>query len=143
MKMLSFNAILSPSVLTGMAVFSVVTFIASLIIVPIILARLPSDYFLANNKNNELATQTNKPSYFGLYKIIQNIVGALLILAGIAMLVLPGQGVLTILIGLGVTSFPAKARLERKLVSKKSVFKSLNWMRKRAGVEPFLYPEIE
>ena len=132
----------SPAILTGMAVFSVVTFIASLIIVPIILARLPSNYFLAK-KSNEITIQSKKPTFFGLSKLIQNIVGGLLILAGIAMLVLPGQGILTILIGLGVTSFPAKAKLERKLVSKKRVFKSLNWMRKRAGVEPFLYPEIE
>ena len=132
----------SPAILTGMAVFSVVTFIASLIIVPIILARLPSDYFLVK-KSNEITAQSRKSAFFGFSKLIQNIVGGLLILAGIAMLVLPGQGILTILIGLGVTSFPAKAKLERKMVSKKGVFKSLNWMRKRAGVEPFLYPEIE
>lgn len=131
---------ISPTLLTGMAAFSVVTFVASLIIVPIILARLPSNYFLAEN-STQIVSKTNKSVFFGVNKLIQNIVGVFLILAGIAMLVLPGQGVLTILIGLGVTNFPAKYKLERKLVSKKSVFKSLNWMRKRAGKEPFIYPD--
>jgi len=123
-----------------MAIFSAVTFVASLIIVPIILARLPSDYF-ANEKSNAIATYNKQPVLFILNKFVKNIIGVLLILAGIAMLVLPGQGVLTILIGLGITDFPGKYKLERKLVSNQAVFKSLNWMRKRAGVEPFVYPQ--
>jgi len=122
-----------------MAIFSAVTFVASLIIVPIILARLPSDYFV-NEKSNAITTYNKQPVLFILNKFVKNIIGVLLILAGIAMLVLPGQGVLTILIGLGITDFPGKYKLERKLVSNQTVFKSLNWMRKRAGVEPFVYP---
>jgi len=123
-----------------MAIFSAVTFVASLIIVPIILARLPSDYF-ANEKSNVIATYNKRPVLFILNKFVKNILGGLLILAGIAMLVLPGQGVLTILIGLGITNFPGKYKLERKLVRNKTVFKSLNWMRKRASAEPFVYPQ--
>jgi len=131
---------ISSSILTGMAIFSAVTFVASLIIVPIILARLPSDYFV-NKKSNVIATYSKQPVLFILNKFVKNIVGVLLILAGIAMLVLPGQGVLTILIGLGITNFPGKYKLERKLVRNQTVFKSLNWMRKRASVEPFVYPQ--
>jgi len=131
---------ISPSILTGMAIFSAVTFVASLVIVPIILARLPSDYF-ANEKSNVIATYNKRPVLFILNKFVKNILGGLLILAGIAMLVLPGQGILTILIGLGITNFPGKYKLERKLVRNQTVFKSLNWMRKRASVEPFVYPQ--
>jgi len=93
-----------------------------------------------NEKSNAITTYNKQPVLFILNKFVKNIIGVLLILAGIAMLVLPGQGVLTILIGLGITDFPGKYKLERKLVSNQAVFKSLNWMRKRAGVEPFVYP---
>ena len=130
---------LSDNILTAMAIFSVVTFVGSLIVVPIILARLPVDYFL-NEERHLVATRSKQPAFFFLTQFVKNFFGGILILAGIAMLILPGQGILTILIGLGITNFPGKYKLERKLVSNQSVFKSLNWMRKRAGVEPFLYP---
>lgn len=44
---------------------------------------------------------------------LRNVLGAILLVAGIAMLVLPGQGVPTILISLGLMNFPGKYRLER------------------------------
>ena len=125
--------------LTALLVLSVVTFVASLILIPIIIARLPSDYFLME-KRRIVATRSKQATFFFFNQFVKNILGVLLILAGIAMLVLPGQGLLTILIGLGVTNFPGKYKLERKLVSNQSIFKSLNWVRKRANVEPFFYP---
>ena len=130
---------LSDNILTAMAIFSVVTFVGSLIVVPIILARLPVDYFISEERHL-VATRSKQPAFFFLNQFVKNFFGGILILAGIAMLILPGQGILTILIGLGITNFPGKYKLERKLVSNQSVFKSLNWMRKRADVEPFLYP---
>jgi len=130
---------LSSNMLTALLVLSVVTFVASLILIPIIIARLPSDYFLME-KRRIVATRSKQATFFFFNQFVKNILGVLLILAGIAMLVLPGQGLLTILIGLGVTNFPGKYKLERKLVSNQSIFKSLNWVRKRANVEPFLYP---
>lgn len=131
---------LSPSILTGLAIFSVVTFVGSLIAIPIIIARLPNDYFLSEERHLA-ATRSKQPTFFFFNQFIKNFLGIILIIAGIAMLILPGQGLLTILIGLGITNFPGKYKLERKLVSNQNIFKSLNWMRKRGGVEPFLYPE--
>lgn len=130
---------LSSNMLTALLILSVVTFVASLIFIPIIIARLPSDYFLME-KQRIVTTQSKQATFFFFNQFVKNILGVLLILAGIAMLVLPGQGLLTILIGLGITNFPGKYKLERKLVSNQSIFKSLNWVRKRAKVEPFLYP---
>ncbi len=127
---------INPEILTALAIFSVVTFIGSLIVIPMIIARLPEDYFLAE-KHQVFSTENRNTL---LIQIAKNILGLLFILAGIAMLVLPGQGILTILIGLGVSNFPGKYWLERKLVSHPKVFKSLNWIRKKAGVKPLLYP---
>lgn len=130
---------LSPSVLSIMAIISLITFVGSLIVIPIIISRLSNDYFLAE-KPDLIALKDKVSLLEFIIQIIKNILGILFILAGIAMLILPGQGILTILIGLGITNFPGRNKLEHKLIKNKKVFKSLNWIRKRAGVEPFLYP---
>ena len=52
---------------------------------------------------------------------------------GLAMLVLPGQGIWSILIGLSLINFPGKYQVERALVSRPTVHRSLNWVRRRAG----------
>lgn len=125
------------TILTSLAIVSVIMFIGSLILIPIIITRLPKDYF-AKTKQNKIAT---KNTVMFLVKLLKNILGVIFIIAGIAMLVLPGQGILTILIGLGLTDFPGKYKLERKIIKNKRVFNSLNWIRKKAGVKSFLYPE--
>ncbi|MCM2375182.1 PGPGW domain-containing protein [Aporhodopirellula aestuarii] len=71
---------------------------------------------------------------------LKNTLGVFLLVIGISMLVLPGQGLLTILIGLSLLDFPGKYRLERYLVTRPPVFKSLNWLRQRAGNPPFEMP---
>ena len=58
------------------------------------------------------------------------------LLLGIMLLVLPGQGILTIIVGIILVDFPMKYRLERWLVSRKKVLKSMNWLRKRANKKP-------
>ena len=69
--------------------------------------------------------------------ITRNAVGIILVAAGILMLVLPGQGIVTILIGLALTSFPGKQAIERRIVKRREVGKTLNQIRKWAGQEPF------
>jgi hypothetical protein len=54
-------------------------------------------------------------------------------LMGVAMLVLPGQGVLTIITGLLLLDFPGKYRFERWLVRRGPVLRGVNWLRDRAG----------
>jgi hypothetical protein len=58
------------------------------------------------------------------------------IAAGIAMLVLPGQGLLTILIGFLMLDFPGKYRVEKWLVSRRRLLGAINWLRRRAGRVP-------
>ena len=54
------------------------------------------------------------------------------------MLVLPGQGVLTILIGVMFINFPGKYRLERWVVMRDPVLKTINRLRQRAGHPPLI-----
>lgn len=52
------------------------------------------------------------------------------------MLVLPGQGILTILIGLGIMNFPGKFAVERWFVERKGVMFSINWIRQKTKHPP-------
>jgi hypothetical protein len=65
----------------------------------------------------------------------KNLAGTLLILIGIVMALpgVPGQGFLTILIGLTLVDFPGKRRLERALVRRKTVLGAVNQLRARFG----------
>ena len=66
----------------------------------------------------------------------KNLLGWVVILLGIAMLVLPGQGILTIVIGMILINFPGKYRLERWIITRDSVLRAINAIRKRSGRAP-------
>lgn len=61
----------------------------------------------------------------------KNILGWVLLLLGVLMLVLPGQGVITILVATIMIDFPGKYRLERWLVQRPKVLSAINRLRKR------------
>ena len=69
----------------------------------------------------------------------KTLLGLIFVLAGFGMLFLPGQGVLTILIGITLIEFPGKFALERWIVRQPPIIRSINWMRSRAG-RPALIP---
>ena len=68
----------------------------------------------------------------------KNVFGLVFVLMGLAMLVLPGQGILTIVIGLVLIDFPGKYKLERWIVSRRAVLNSINWLRQRADRGPIV-----
>lgn len=117
---------------------SLLLFIATLVFIPIFVARIPADYFTGTGRAATSAIRHPASAFAG--RIVKNVVGVFLILAGIAMLVLPGQGIITILIGLAFLDFPGKQRLEQRLVRQPHVFRTLNWIRQKAGRPPLLLP---
>jgi hypothetical protein len=114
---------------------SIVTFIATLIIVPLLVVRIPSDYF-AHGRRLRKQWAGRHSALRWVLLIGKNLFGYVFIVAGIIMLVLPGQGMLTILIGIMLLNFPGKYRLERWFVSRRPVLRSINWLRRRAGQTP-------
>ena len=122
-----------------LAGISAVMFIATLLIIPVLVARIPVDYFASEQRHAAPARQRQPLLYWG-GMVLKNLLGVVFILAGIAMLVLPGQGILSILIGVSLCNFPGKYRLERKLVSLPKVLDGINWLRERSGKEPLQRP---
>lgn len=137
-----FDWLYSSSLAWFLFVLSIATFIGSLIAIPWILVRLPPHYF--DERHPRLWLNDQHPLLRGLGFGVKNLLGMLFVLAGIAMLVLPGQGVLTMLIGLSFMDFPGKRALERKIVSLPMVLQTINRLRARFG-EPSLivYPHCD
>lgn len=119
---------------TGLSLF---TLVATVVAVPWVVARLPVDYFSQTHR----AVLPQDQSLPGLLLMgVKNLLGAALVLMGLVMLFTPGQGLLTLLVGLLLMNFPGKYRLERALVARPGVFRGLNWLRQRRGEAPFEYP---
>lgn len=116
---------------------SLLTFLFSLILLPILILAIPEDYFVEKQRH---PMTWKKSGYFFRMAvlIIKNLLGVILFFMGLFMLVLPGQGILTILAGLVLLDFPGKFLFLRWLVRKEKVLKSLNWIRKKGKKEPFL-----
>jgi hypothetical protein len=130
-----------PDLLAALAVFSVVAFFGTLLLLPLLIIRVPEDYFLDHPIKSGPAPR--RAFFRFLSGIGRNVLGAMFILAGIAMLVLPGQGLLTILIGLVFINFPGKWKLARALVRRKVVFSAINTIRAKAGRPPIKIGSIE
>ena len=72
---------------------------------------------------------------------LKNLLGLVLALVGILLMFLPGQGLLTLIIGLSIMNYPGKFALERWLVRRPRVLPALNWIRKRFDAPPFESPD--
>ena len=112
---------------------SFLVFIFSLISIKWLVALIPSDYFIENKRNKY---QSSYPLTWLISIIIKNIIGYILIIGGILMLVLPGQGLFTIIIGLMLSNYPGKYFIERKFIAIPSVLKTINWLRKKSNKPP-------
>lgn len=109
---------------------SFIIFIFSLLTIKWLVALIPSDYFIKKN-NSEF--RSNYPIFWLVSIIIKNLVGYTLIIGGILMLVLPGQGLFTIFVGLMLSNYPGKFYIERKFIAIPSVLRAINWLRKKSN----------
>ena len=124
------------NVLIWFAVSSVFMFVGTLIAIPIILMRLPADYFDVRTPRPWM--ENHHPILRLIGHVVKNVVGAIFLFAGFLMLFLPGQGVLTMLIGLSLIEFPGKRRVEAKIVGQSTVLSTINAMRAKFGKPPLI-----
>jgi hypothetical protein len=121
--------------------FSVVTFVLSIIATIIVLIKLPDTYFKAEHGREFWAERHPALRWGGI--IVKNLLGAVLVLFGVLMSLpgVPGQGVLTILMGVMLLDFPGKRQLELKLVSRPKVLRAVNGIRRRFDRPPLVLDE--
>ncbi|GAB4160411.1 MAG: hypothetical protein Tsb009_37720 [Planctomycetaceae bacterium] len=118
-----------------LGVTSIVSFIGTLVAIPWVVVRIRADYFL-HPEAPESSWRSRHPVIRFLILVVKNLLGGIFILAGIAMLVLPGQGILSILIGISLLNFPGKRALEFWLIRQPGVLKAVNWIRAKADRSP-------
>ena len=124
-----------PEVLIGMGISSIFIFLISILGISWFIAQIPEDYFL-RSKRQPSKWQEQKPILRFVVMFGKNLIGLSLIIGGLLMLVLPGQGLLTIVTGLLLVNYPGKYNLEQKLSSMPSIFRALNWIRLKAKKPP-------
>ncbi len=115
-----------------MSALSLGSLVLAAVLLPVFVVRLPADYFVTEPKD----VADRRRSFGWLLRFLKNMVGAIFVLAGIAMLVLPGQGLLTMLIGMLLTDFPGKRRIELRIVRRPAILAFMNRLRERKGVPP-------
>jgi len=122
------------------ATASMFVFVATLIAIPWLVTKIPHDYFI-RKKRFRVPWSNQHPALRALLVVGKNLLGAVFVVVGMAMLVMPGQGIMTILVGMVLLDFPGKYRLERWVVTRRSVLRTLNWFRRRAGRPPLVVNE--
>ncbi len=121
-----------------LAILSFCTFFGGIIVIPLLVNRMPVHYFTRHWQDKEKKHQQHPLKAVVVYTL-RNAAGIVLAAAGIAMLLLPGQGIITIIIGLCLMDFPLKTKLILLLVGNDRVQKGLNWIRRKGKKEPFVF----
>lgn len=121
--------------LLWLATVSFLVFIASLLLIPWIVTKIPSDYFTHPKRQKYLWDDQPKIVRY-LFVFLKNILGVMLVLGGFTLLFLPGQGIVTMMIGLLIMDFPYKYKVETWIIKHPVVLKSINRLRKRAKQRP-------
>ena len=131
----------STEMLIWLTALSMVFFVGTLIAIPFILVRLPADYFDVRVPRTWMEDHHPVLRLFG--HIVKNVVGAIFVFAGFLMLFLPGQGVLTMLIGISMLDFPGKRKIEATLIGQPTVLSVINGMRQKFNKPPLrLAPDL-
>lgn len=126
------------TLLFGLGIISIATFVVTLLLIPWIVIRLPLDYFAEPRRVPVIDRRRN--SVIKLLVLIgKNSLGLLILLLGIVMLVIPGQGLLTMLIGIILLDFPGKYTLQRWLIQRQPILTSMNWLRIRHGKPALIF----
>jgi Putative transmembrane protein (PGPGW) len=115
---------------------SLLTFAGTLLLLPILLIRIPEDYFL----DSYTPPQKSRKSRV-IFHIVKNLLGFIFFLMGIIMLFIPGQGLLTMLAGLLLMDLPGKRRLEIGMIRRKSIYTAIDLIRKKASKASLILPE--
>ena len=119
-----------------LGLFSAVSGIVGVIGLPLLIVYLPADYLIREKR----PARERHPILKATFLAAKNLIGISCIIFGILLLVLPGQGIVTILIGLALTDMPGKDNLLHRIAGNRPVAGFLNRIRRRASKAPFEMP---
>ena len=124
------------TIAVSVVVLSAALAVGSAVALPWVVASLPTDFFASPRALSPPWLERRPAAKWAVW-VLRNVVGAVLVVLGIGLLVLPGQGLLAIMVGIAFLQFPGKHRLERWLAHRRRVWRALNWVRRRMGKAEF------
>ena len=124
-------------VLLGLGIF-VVSLAFSFASIVIVLVKIPANYFSTHYKQDFLPDSSWIVRWGAV--IAKNLFGVFLILLGILLSLpgVPGQGILTILLGIIMLDIPGKRPLEAKIIQRPAVLSAANKLRLRWDKPPLI-----
>jgi hypothetical protein len=124
-----------------------VVFAAFVFVTTLIVSLLIAGYFLVQISPTYFQDSHSREFWVDRHRLLRlpariskNILGALLVVLGILLALpgVPGQGLITVLVGLVLLDLPGKRRLERRIVSRPRVLRAINGLRKRFDRAPLV-----
>lgn len=115
-------------------VYAIVMFLA--------VSRVSPDYFISEAPS-AMSWRGRHPLVRLLGHVVKNAIGVVLLIIGLAMLVLPGQGMLTIVVALMFLDFPGKRRLTLRILRQRHVKSGIDWIRAQAKQPPLILPDAK
>lgn len=127
-----------PEFFIGLFALSVVAFFTTLIAVPTILVKMDKDYFREDHTlKGQLAR--SHPLVRIFFLLGKNLLALVLLIVGVALLFLPGQGLLTLVLGILLLDFPGRHKLQKSLISRPAILKMVNQLRSRYRRPPLRF----
>lgn len=123
------------SILLGVGLF-LLSLAVSFAAIGIVMVKIPANYFSSHYKQDFLPGSHWTIRWGAV--IAKNILGLFLIAIGIVLSLpgVPGQGILTILLGLIMIDIPGKRPLEARIIKRPTVQAAVNKLRARYGKPP-------
>lgn len=118
---------------------SVVMFVGSVLLLPLVIVRLPADYFT----RSELPADSWRARHGVMrliLRVLKNALGLVLAVLGLVMIFTPGQGLVALLVGLSLLDVPGKRKVEVAIIGRPGVLRAINALRARAGRPPLVLP---
>lgn len=112
--------------------------ILSFIAIAIVMIKIPANYFSPNYSQKFMP---NSPFWVRWGAVIlKNVLGVILIALGILLSLpgVPGQGLLTILLGLIMLDIPGKRPLEARIIQRPTILSAINNLRARFKKPPLV-----
>ncbi|MCY2929795.1 MAG: hypothetical protein NTV86_09945 [Planctomycetota bacterium] len=102
---------------------------------------MPADHFIRSHRRAERAA--GHPMWRILVRVLKNVAGGVLLVAGmiLAIPMVPGPGILFIILGLSLTDIPGKRALGRRIVRSPMVLRPINALRARWNRPPLQLPQ--
>lgn len=128
------------SLTLGRVMIGIAFFLGSLLLsfaaIAIVMVKVPKNYFSTHYKRDFLPGSPFLVRWGAV--IAKNVFGAFLVLLGIVLSLpgVPGQGILTILLGLIMLDIPGKRPIESRIIQRPAVLSAINKLRAKYGREP-------